>query len=222
MIQTLLVIQVGFVLQIQKSRGYIFSVVLGLVCTFFPSMFAVAGGGMVLEGDVCIISIDFYSAHFTAYQPDSSGNTQFCQDLPDTGVTIFVLDYLHRSLKEVPVDFRIIREVTGQGEFVKLKHVEEIEDIEQHTVFYQPGVIEADASLQIEYDFKEKGSYIGIVSAGHPSNNNIYTAVFPFEVGRTRLGYWPLIVLLLAIFAYIMKRRFDRDRHTRKKKDVLL
>ena len=185
-------------------------------------MYAVAGGGMVLEGDVCIISIDFYSAHFTAYQPDSSGNTQFCQDLPDTGVTIFVLDYLHRSLKEVPVDFRIIREVTGQGEFVKLKHVEEIEDIEQHTVFYQPGVIAADASLQIEYDFKEKGSYIGIVSAGHPSNNNIYTAVFPFEVGRTRLVYWPLLVLIPAIFAYILKRRLDRDRHTRKKKDVLL
>jgi hypothetical protein len=222
MIQTPLVIQEGFVLQIQKSREYFFSVILSLVFSVFPTMFAVAGGGMVLEGDVCIINIDFYSAHFTAYQPDSSGNTQFCQDLPDTGVTIFVLDYLHRSLKEVPVDFRIIRDVTGQGEFVKLKHVEEIEDIEQHTVFYQPGVIETDASLQIEYDFKEKGSYIGIVSAGHPSNNNIYTAVFPFEVGRTRLGYWPLLVLIPAIFAYILKRRFDRDSHTRKKKDVFL
>ena len=109
-----------------------------MVCAAFPSVFAVAGGGMVLEGDVCIIRIDFYSAHFTAYQPDSSGNTQFCQALPDTGDTIFVLDYLHQSLKEVPVDFRIIRDVTGQGDYVKLKHVEEIENIEQHTVFYQP------------------------------------------------------------------------------------
>ena len=222
MIQFLLVIKLGIVLQIQNFRAYFFSIIFSLVCGIFPSTFAVAGGGMVLEGDVCIINIDFYSAHFTAYQPDTSGNTQLCQDLPDTGVTIFVLDYLHRSLKEVPVDFRIIRDVTGQGEFVKLKHVEEIEDIEQHTVFYQPGRIEEDASLNIEYDFKEKGSYIGIVSAGHPSNNNTYTAVFPFEVGKTRLGYWPLLVLIPAMFAYILKRKFDRDRHTRMKKDALL
>ncbi len=185
-------------------------------------MIAVAGGGMVLEGDVCIIRIDFYSAHFTAYQPDSSGNTQFCQDLPDTGATIFVLDYLHQSLQEVPVDFRIIRNVTGQGSFVKLKHVEEIEDIEQHTVFYQPAVIQADASLIIEYDFKEKGSYIGIVSAGHPSNNNIYTAVFPFEVGRTRLSYLLFLVLLLAVPAYFLKRKFKRDRHIMHKKEAVL
>ena len=165
---------------------------------------------MVLEGDVCIIRIDFYSAHFTAYQPASSGNQQFCQDLPDTGETIFVLDYLHQSLKEVPVAFRIIRDVTGQGSYVKLKHVEEIEDIELHTVFYQPGIIEADASLKIEFNIKEKGRYIGIVSAGHPGNDNVYTAVFPFEVGRLRLGYLSVVILLLAVSAYFFQRRFAR------------
>jgi hypothetical protein len=178
------------------------------------SSIAVAGGGLVLEGDVCIIRIDFYSAHFTAYQPDSSGNTQYCQDLPDTGETIFVLDYLHQSLKEVPVDFRIIRDVTGQGSFVKLKHVEAIEDIEQHTVFYQPAAIETDASLKVEYNFKEKGSYIGIVSAGHPSNDTIYTAVFPFEVGRSGFGYLPLVILLLAGIAYFFKRKLALHRQT--------
>jgi hypothetical protein len=222
MIRTLIATQAGFVLQFQKSRGSFFSIILGMLFSVFPCMLAVAGGGMVLEGDVCIIRIDFYSAHFTAYQPDSSGNTQFCQDLPDTGATIFVLDYLHQSLQEVPVDFRIIRNVTGQGSFVKLKHVEEIEDIEQHTVFYQPAVIQADASLIIEYDFKEKGSYIGIVSAGHPSNNNIYTAVFPFEVGRTRLSYLSFLVLLLAVPAYFLKRKLKRDRHIMHEKEAVL
>ncbi len=185
-----------------------------VVSTAFSSPPAVAGGGLVLEGDVCIIRIDFYSAHFTAYQPDSSGNKQFCKDLPDIGETIFVPDYLHQSLKEVPVDFRIIRDVTGQGSFVKLKHVEAIENIEQHTVFYQPGTVEADASLTIEYDFQEKGSYIGIVSAGHPSNDTIYTAVFPLEVGRSRLGYLPIVLLLLATALYLLKRRASSRRLT--------
>ena len=104
-------------------------VILGRpVCIAFPitaGQRIYAGGGVVLEDDVCIIWIDFYSAHFTAYQPDSSGNEQFCEDLPDTGETIFVLDYLHQSLKEVPVDFRIIRDVTGLGRYARLEQVQE-------------------------------------------------------------------------------------------------
>jgi len=193
----------------QKLNRFFICVILGGGLLAFPIAVTQAGGGVVLEDDVCIIWVDFYSAHFTAYQPDTSGNEQFCQDLPDTGETIFVLDYLHQSLKEVPVDFRIIRDVTGLGRFVKLENVEEIEDIEQHTVFYQPPVIRPDASFQIEHDFLEEGAYIGIVSAGHPSNDMIYTAVFPFEVGRSNTGYlFPLILLLAgAVFAFVRRSR---------------
>lgn len=186
-----------------------------------PAASTLAGGGLVLEGDVCIIRIDFYSAHFTAYQPNTSGNEQFCRGLPDTGETIFVLDYLHQSLKEVPVDFRIIRDVTGLGRFVKLKHIEEIEDIEQHTVFYQPPVIRPDASLKIEYDFTEKGEYIGVVSAGHPSNDTIYTAVFPFEVGGSNFTYMAPLLLLLAGMGFIIARRFSRSRQAMLKMDAV-
>ena len=177
-----------------------------------PVASALAGGGLVLKDDVCIIQIDFYSAHFTAYQPNTSGNTQFCRDLPDTGETIFVLDYLHQSLREVPVDFRIIRDVTGLGRFVKLKHVEAIEDIEQHTVFYQSPTIRPDASLKIEYDFAEEGAYIGIVTAGHPSTDTIYTAVFPFEVGGSNFSYLVPLFVLLAGAAFLVVRRRARSR----------
>jgi len=207
-------IQAGFVVQTQKFRKTINRVVLSTFCAAFWSTAAVAGGGMVLSSDACILQIDFYSMHFTAFQPQDSGNTQFCQDLPATGPSILVLDYLHDSLKEVPVDFRVIRNVTGQGSFVKLKHVEEIGDLAAHTVFYQPPVIQADASLKIEYDFKEKGSYIAIVSAGHPTNNNIYTAVFPIEVGRSGWAYWPFVVVLLAVLGFVVKRRLDRSKKT--------
>ena len=186
--------------------------ILSMVMAVIPATSTLAGGGLVLEDDVCIIRIDFYSAHFTAYQPDTSGNTQFCRDLPDTGETIFVLDYLHQSLKEVPVDFRIIRDVTGQGRFVKLKHVEAIEDIEQHTVFYQLPTIRPDASLKIEYNFAEEGAYIGIVTAGHPSKDTVYTAVFPFEVGGSNFAWLTALFLLLAGAAFLVTRRFTRSR----------
>ena len=117
----------------------------------WPASAIYAGGGVVLEDDVCIIWIDFYSAHFTAYQPNTGGNTQFCRDLPDTGDTIFVLDYLHQSLKEVPVTFRIIRDVTGQGRFVKLKHIEEIDNIEIHRI--SPDCIRRDVTADIGADY---------------------------------------------------------------------
>jgi len=196
--------------------------ILGMAMAVIPAAVTLAGGGLVLEDDVCIIRIDFYSAHFTAYQPNTSGNTQFCRDLPHTGETIFVLDYLHQSLKEVPVDFRIIRDVTGQGRFVKLKHVEAIEDIEQHTVFYQSPAIRPDASLKIEVDFAEEGAYIGIVTAGHPSKETVYTAVFPFGVGGSNFAWLAPLFLLLAGAAFFAVRRFAHSRRSVPEKEAVL
>jgi hypothetical protein len=174
-----------------------------LVCIPQPVL---AGGGLILRDDVCIITIDFYEAHFTAYQPDTSGNEEFCRDLPNTGETLFVLDYLHRSLKEVPVDFRIIRDVTGLGQFARWEDVQQIEDIESHTVFYRAPVVEAGGSYRVQHDFLEKGDYIGVVTAGHPTNDHLYNAVFPFSVGARRYPFWLLYLLaaglLVALFRY--------------------
>lgn len=161
---------------------------------------ALAGGGVILSDDTCIITIGFYTAHFTAYQPQTSGNTEFCEDLPDTGESIFVLDYLHGSLKEVPVDFRIIRDATGLGEFAQWEDVQGLADIDEHTVFYQPPVVRDSGTYRVTHSFDGKGDYIGIVTAGHPTNDSSYNSVFPFSVGRTNIP-WPLIVFLLAVLA---------------------
>lgn len=199
---------VDFVSGLQKLNRIWWRVILSTTLLGIPLTGALAGGGLVLEGDACIIQIEFYAVHFTAYQPTTSGNTQFCRKLPATGDTIIVLDYLHQSLKEVPVDFRIIRDVTGQGRFVKLKHIEALENIEQHTLFYQPPVIQADASLKLEVEFLEEGAYIGIISAGHPSKDTIYTAVFPFEVGGTNYRFWLILLPFLgALTAFLLRRK---------------
>ena len=181
---------------------------------------AIAGGGLVLKNDLCIIEIDFYSAHFTAYQPATRGNKQFCQELPDTGETIFVLDYLHPSLKQVPVSLRIIHDVTEQGDFVKLKHVEEIEDIDSLTVFYQPPVIRPDASFQADFELLTKGRYIGIVTAGHPSNDKTYTAVFQFNVGGLDIKFMVPMILLFMVVAIILISRWLRARRDPQQPEV--
>jgi len=166
-----------------------------------------AGGGVLLSDDSCIMTIGFYEAHFTAYQPNSSGDEQFCEDLKGMGNTIFVLDYLHKSLSEVPVDFRIIKNVTNKGEFVQMADIMEIQDLDRFTVFYQKPIIKTNASYTVSYDFTEKGEYVGIVTAGHPTNNNIYSSVFPFSVGASNLS-WPIIIFfgLILIFGTYLFR----------------
>jgi len=177
-----------------------------------PALFiagaALASGGVILKGDVCTIEIGFYEAEFTAYQPQTSGNEEFCEDLPDTGESIFVLDYLHSSMREVPVSFRIIRDTTGLGRFVRHDDILALDDIDELTVFYQPPVIEPGASFRIEHGFVEKGEYIGIVTAGHPSNDTIYSAVFPFTVGAFNFPYWTLAVVVGALFIVLVRQAF--------------
>lgn len=163
------------------------------------------GGGVILRGDACIIEIGFYDANFTAYQPDTSGNEEFCEDLPALGKTIFVLDYLHASLQEVPVDFRIIRDTTGLGQFVQHEDILALDDIEAITVFYEPPAVKSGGSFRIEHVFTEKGDYVGIVTAGHPSNNKLYNAVFPFTVGAVSYPYWLLAVVVAVLLLLLLR-----------------
>jgi hypothetical protein len=180
------------------------------LCALLLSVSALAGGGMVLREDKCIVEIGFYDAHFTAYQPQTRGNEQFCQELPDVGETLFVLDYLHGSMKEVPIDFRIIKDVTKLGKFVQMSDIEAIADINPLTVFYHEPTVHSDASLSVDHTFAAPGDYIGIVTAGHPTKNTIYSAVFPFSVGKTdytRLLLFGLLLLLLLPLGYHFVRR---------------
>ena len=155
-----------------------------------------AHGGVVEEDDVCLIRVEFLSAHFKIYQPASDGHRQFCEDLPAAGESIFVMEYGHDALSEMPIDFRIIRDVTGKGRFARLEDVEQIDDLDAVTVYYEPPRV-TPFVYTVLHAFVDEGDYIGMVTAENPASGKRYTAVFPFEVGFTGLGYWPLIVLLL-------------------------
>ena len=176
-------------------------------CTFlaFWPPETVAHGGVVEEDDLCVIKVDYLRAHFKIYQPGASGLEQFCEDLPVASESIFVMEYLHDSLSQMPIDFRIIRDVTGKGRFARMEDIENIEDLDSATVYYQSPILEPHV-YTVNYEFLEEGDFIGVVSAKHPETGKIYAAVFPFEVGFTGFGYWPFIIglLLLIQFQYLL------------------
>jgi hypothetical protein len=166
-----------------------------------------AAGAVVGEPGSCIIEIGIYTAHFTIYQPDSQGNSEFCEDLPSAGKTLFVMDYLHGSLGEVPLEFRIIRDIDNWGIFARWENVAGIEDIDARTVYYQAPTLSVN-QLQVEVPFAEPGAYIGIVSAPHPELDKTYHAVFPFQVDRVDWAPWLLsAAVLLTAGAYLQRRR---------------
>jgi len=191
-----------------------FASVIAALLAVQMSQTASAHGGVVEEEDLCVIKVNYLRGHFKIYQPLIDGHEEYCEDLPNATESVFVMEYLHDSLADAAVDFRIIRDVTGKGRFARWEDVAGIEDIESATVFYRAPVVDPDV-LTVIYDFEEEGEFIGIVTANVDGESQIYRAVFPFEVGYTGLGYWPFfILLLLAIqFQYlVMSGRWSRWR----------
>ena len=171
-----------------------------------------AHGGVSSQDDVCLIRIGFLEAHFAIYQPQSQGSQEFCEDIPDVADSVFVMDYLHDFLKEMPVDFRILEDVNKAGVFAKWEDVVAIDDIDRHTVFYQSPSIQPGGVLTVEHKFERKGDYIGVVTAQHPSGEKTYRAVFYFQVGGSNFGYVPLIVGLVILLQILYLRTSGRLR----------
>jgi len=172
---------------------------LTLVSSVFQSTSAFAHGGVAFAEDSCVINIDFFSAHFTVYQPETRNSEEFCEDIPDVTESVFVMEYLHDFLQQMPVDFRIIRDVNNVGQYAKWEDVEAINDLDAATVFYQPPRMQSDGSYSVTHEFDKKGTYIGIVTAEHPLQEKTYNAVFYFRVGGADFGSLPLFLALIVL-----------------------
>lgn len=192
----------------------LFIISLLTLCMIAPATSVYAHGGVAFEEDQCVINIGFLKAHFSVYQTESSSSEEYCEDIPDVGESIFVIDYLHDFLKEMPVDFRIIHDTTNLGPYAKWDDIVNLSDLEKDTVFIQTPLIQADGVFTSTFNFIEKGEYIGIVTARHPQSSVIYHAVFYFQVGGKN---WGLLLTLLffllvsqAMYWYINKGLRDK------------
>ncbi|HSG66330.1 MAG TPA: hypothetical protein VLD39_15075 [Gammaproteobacteria bacterium] len=169
------------------------------LATLLVSIRSHAHGGVVLEEDLCVIKIGYLQGHFKIYLPRARQHTEYCEDLPERGETVFVMEYLHSGLGAMLVDFRIIEDRTGLGRFARWEDVERLGDLEEATVLYRGPTIEPDV-LTVVHEFTRDGDFIGIVTAVDPATSRRYVSVFPFEVGFTGFGaHWQWFVGLLAL-----------------------
>jgi len=163
-----------------------------------------AHGSVTPDADLCVIQIGYFKAHFKVYLPETHQHEDFCEDLPGIGNSVFVMEYEHDGLAQTPIDFRIIENITGQGRFTNLGHIEEIDNLDKITVFHHSAAIQPDV-FTVGHEFDKPGKFVGIVSVTRHDGDGLYTAVFPFEAGYTGLGFWPWIIagLLLLQLNYL-------------------
>ncbi len=70
------------------------------LCLANGEQIAFGHGGVVLEEDLCVINIGYLQAHFNIYVPQEHQRQEFCEDIPSTGESLFVMEYLHPGLDE--------------------------------------------------------------------------------------------------------------------------
>ncbi len=128
-----------------------------------------AHGGLSMAEDLCKLTVGPYMMHFTGYQPSKTKETQFCEDIPATGDTVVVLDYIEQELRPLPTEVRIIRDTGSE------------ENLEAITVLHLPPKVYPNGSVNFEYNFEKPGKFVGLVTVGEKQE---YVSRFPFSVGE--------------------------------------
>ncbi len=65
---------------------------IGLAMFFVLPGNALAHGGVVNDGDLCVINIGYLRAHFKIYVPQERQHQDYCEDIPIRGESVFVME----------------------------------------------------------------------------------------------------------------------------------
>ena len=167
-------------------------------------------GGVSMEDDVCLITIGNYQAHFTGYLPKERATEEFCEDIPVATESIFVLDFISDELRDMELDFRIVRDVNKVGRKATYEDLGGAEAVEKATIYYQEPQQFHKGIIKANYTFIQEDQYVGIVNAHSVETGIKYRSVFPFTVGKINYGkyirsYLALFVVC-GIFIYMSGR----------------
>ncbi len=142
-----------------------------------------------LEKNFCILKVGPYGMHLTGYQPDLAGGKENCGEVPGTGRTVLVLDYIEGELRSLPVEVRVIKDTGSE------------QDLQAITVLHLPPKVYPGGFVNFEYTFDQPGKFVGLVTVGGKQE---HVARFPISIGESGvishfMHYIMVIVPLAAI-----------------------
>jgi hypothetical protein len=140
--------------------------------------------------------------YFNSYLPEIYCDRQFCQEIPATGNTVLVLDYVEQELRSIPVEVRIIKDTGSES------------NIEAITLAHLPPKVYPTGSIDVKYNFDKPGKFVGLVYVGEEQE---HVSRFPFSVGETgtisHLTHYLMIIVPLAVgLGVVVIFYFLRDR----------
>lgn len=125
-------------------------------------------GGASVDTDQCRINVGPHLVHFTAYQPQLTGTTEYCNSIPETGNAVLVFDYEGKALRDMTVEFEITKEPEGTR------------------VYYQEPATHPKGTFNTTINFGEPGKYLGHVTLVNEGQR--VDAHVPFTVGNAGGG----------------------------------
>jgi len=156
---------------------------LGFLAVSILPINAWSHGGASVDTDQCRVQIGSHLVHFTAYQPQLTGTTEFCNAIPELGQTTVVFDYEGKALRNMTVEFEITKEPEGTR------------------VFYQEPSTHSNGTFNSNINFTDAGKYrvhITLVNEGQKVDEHI-----GFTVGKGQAGVSTsvIVVVLTMLFA---------------------
>jgi hypothetical protein len=156
-----------------------------------------------LDKNFCILKLGPYGMHLTEYQPDTSAQRELCGDVPFTGRTVLVLDYIEGELRSLPVEIRVIKDTGSE------------QDLQAITVVHLPPKVYPGGFINFEHSFDQPGKFIGVVTVGGKQE---HVARFPISVGESgvisHVKHYIMVIIPLvaiaggaAIFFFLRGRR---------------
>ena len=123
------------------------SLALGLsLGALLPVSSVWAHGGASVDTDQCRIFVGPHLVHFTAYQPQLTGSTEFCGEIPELGTTTMVFDYEGKALRNMTVEVEFTKEPEGTR------------------IAYLPPATHNTGTFNTTYNFTEGGKYLAHVT----------------------------------------------------------
>lgn len=104
------------------------------------------GGPSAGPGGGCRLQLESHLVTFTAYQPQLTGNTPYCTEIPETGNVAIVFDLESKALRDKALEFEITKATGGTR------------------VLYQPPEKYPTGTFTRTINFTEAGDYIARVS----------------------------------------------------------
>ncbi len=150
---------------------------LGLLAVSILPINAWSHGGASVDTDQCRVQIGSHLVHFTAYQPQLTGTTEFCNTIPELGQTTVVFDYEGKALRNMTVEFEITKEPEGTR------------------IFYQEPSTHSNGTFNSNINFTDAGKYrvhITLVNEGQKVDEHI-----GFTVGKGQAGVSTSVIVVV-------------------------